>query len=237
MTNDFKRRMHNGIPDPEENLVRKLAEEDKGRFRRTAKVVYRCRKCGKLLGFAYPVRMLHPQEPVQFGELDDDGHLLVNAPVLETNEQGRIYPQRPEPWGPLTFLGNLEPGYMFETWWFFAYRHVDPEFMFLGDGPDDVGFSPAGGIKGLQVGREAPEDVRASSSPGYIGVGGERDVWAVTAKDWWRQSVKRPPVLHLDNPPGLLVCKDSEAELSLEEVENDMEQYLPHSPVRLPKHN
>ena len=44
MASDFKQWMYNGIPDPEENLVRKLVEEDKGQFRRTAKVVYRCRK-------------------------------------------------------------------------------------------------------------------------------------------------------------------------------------------------
>lgn len=235
MASDFKQWMYNGIPDPEENLVRKLVEEDKGQFRRTAKVVYRCRKCGKLLGFAYPVRMLHPQEPVQFGELDDDGHLLVNAPVLEANDQGGIYPERPEPWGPFTFLRDLKPGYMFETWWFFAYRHVDPEFMFIGDGPDDVGFSPAGGLKGLQPGREAPEGVRASSSPGSIGVCGKRDVWQVTDSELWRQLEKNPPVFEAGNPPGLLVCKDNEAELSLEEVENDMGVYSPRNAIELPK--
>lgn len=231
----FKHGGYNGIPDPEENLARILTEEDKGRFRRTAKVVYRCRTCGKLLGFAYPVRMLHPEEPVKFGELDTDGHLLVNAPVLKADSEARIYPKRPSPWGPWTFNGNLEPGYMYETWWFFAYRHVDPEFMYQGDMPDDFGLGPAGRLKGLKPGREAPEEVKAISSPGYIGVVGEREVWRVAADDHWRVTEKRPPVFHLFNPPGLMVCKDSETELTLEEVEADMASYVQRSPIQIPK--
>lgn len=226
--------VYNGIPDPEKSLVR-LLMQDKQRFKRTAQVVYRCKKCGKSLGFVYPVVMQNPDEPVEFGQLNDEGHLVVNAPVCRTGDAGHVIPERPTPFGPWVVCKPVPPGYIVRTWWLFTYRNIDPEFVFVDDVTGDIAFAPAGGVKGHRPGESASDEIHAVSSPGEITVAGQRDVWEVTDRNIWRQEEKNPPVFSLDNPSGLIICRDYEQVLTFAEVEADIANYVPGRPVNLPR--
>lgn len=225
----FPRSIYNGIADPEESLV-EILTADKQRFRRVSKVVYRGQRCGCLLGFAYPVRMVHPGIVVKFGQLDDDGILVVNAPTIEG--ECRL-PDRPAPFGPWVICEPLESGYEYLTWWFFAYRSIDPDWVFQGDEPDGFGIAPAGGVRGYRRNKEAPEDVKALSSPGEIWLAGERDVWRVADQALWELKENKPPLFVSENPAGLMICDDMQAEVSRAQVLEDMRVYKPHRPIHL----
>lgn len=226
--------IYNGIPDPEKSLVT-LLTQDKQRFKRTAQVVYRCRKCGKNLGFVYPVVMQNPDEPVEFGQLNDEGHLVVNAPVCGTGDAGQVFLERPEPFGPLLVCPPVPPGRILRTWWLFTYRHINPEYMFTDEVTGGIGFSPTGGVKGHRPGESASDDIHTMSSPGDITVAGERDVWVVTDRDMWKHEEKNPPVFSVENPSGLVNCRDYEHVLSFAEVEADIERFKPDRWIQLPK--
>lgn len=226
--------VYNGIPDPEKSLV-KLLMQDKQRFKRTAQVVYRCRKCGKNLGFVYPVVMQNPDEPVEFGQLNDEGHLVVNAPVFGAGDAGQVNLERPKPFGPWVVCPPGPPGHIVRTWWLFTYRHIDPAFMSTDEVTGRSGFSPTGGVKGHRPGESASDEIHAVSSPGEITVVGERDVWVVTDRDMWEYEEKNPPVFSSDNPSGLINCRDYEHVLSFAEVEADIERFKPDRWMQLPK--
>ena len=222
-----------GVNDPEIQLAEFLME-DKRRFKRTAQVVYRTACCNRVVGFVYPVVMVHPDVPVEFKQLDDEGRLMVNDPVLEFKD-GRAYPKRAKPFGPGVFLTPLEPGYMYVCSWLFSFRSIDPEFVFEGEGPEDIGFAPAGSMEGLRQGKPAPKEVLENSSPGYIGVAGKRNVWAVKDMNLWGMEERRNNgiILSTSNPPGLMLCKHSEVEFSRSEVLEHMESYKPAKPVMI----
>lgn len=226
--------VYNGIPDPEKSLV-KLLMQDKKRFKRTARVVYRCKKCGKNLGFVYPVVMQNPDEPVEFGQLNDEGHLVVNAPVCGTGDAGQVFLERPEPFGPFLVCPPVPPGHIVRTWWLFAYRNINPEFVSVDDITNDIGFAPTGGVKGHRPGESASDDILRSSSSGEITVAGERGEWVVTDRNIWKQDEKNPPVFSVDNPSGLVNCRDYEQVLTFAEVEADIANYVPGRPVNLPR--
>lgn len=231
----YKRWAYNGIPDPPDTLA-KLLTKDKRRFKDAAQVVYRCRKCGKLLGFAYPVVMLASRdETVDFGQFNDDGHLMVNEPEYSADAAGRIVPARPEPFGPWTLFAPLMPGRVYKTWWFFSYRNIDPEFQFEDPLTGDVAWSSARGVKGYQPGQSAPAEVLDSSSPGDISVVGKRHVWNIVDGYRWAAEEKAPPLFSRSNPAGLINCKDHEQILTFSGVEADMKIYQPGRSINLPK--
>lgn len=226
--------IYNGIPDPEKSLV-ELLMEDKKRFKKAAQVVYRCKKCGKILGFVYPVTMQHADAPVEFGQLNDEGHLVVNAPVCRSDDSGKVFPERSKPFGPWVVCEPVPPGYILRTWWLFTYRNIDPEFVFVDDVTGDIGFAPTGGVKGHRPGESASDEVLSSSSPGDITVVGRRDVWEIADRNIWKQDEKNSPVIPFENPSGLINCKDYEHVLSFAEVEADIERYKPDRWIHLPK--
>ena len=219
--------------DPEIQLA-KFLMADRKRFKKTAKVVYRTRCCNEVVGFVYPVVFHHPSVAVEFKQLDDEGRLMVNDPVLEFKD-GRAYPKRAKPFGPPVLLTPLEPGEVLHANWLFSFRSIDPEFQFIGEGPEDFGLAPAQSMEGLRQGKPAPEEVLENSSPGYVGVAGRRNVWAVKDMTMWGIQERRTNgiILSTSNPPGLMLCKHSEVEFSRSEVCQHMESYKPAKPVMI----
>lgn len=217
--------------DPEIQLA-KFLMEDRTRFKKTAKVVYRTRCCNAVIGFVYPVAVHHTNVPVEFKQLDDEGRLMVNDPVLKFNE-GKAYPKRPKPYGPPLLMMPLEPEHVLYTNWFFSFRSIDPEFEFVGEGPEEVGWAPALSMEGLRRGQPAPNEVLKNSSPGHVGVAGRRNVWEIKDMHMWGVQERRNNGiwLSMDNPPGLMLCKHSETNFGLSEVHQHMESYKPAKPV------
>lgn len=233
MAQEFKRRMYNGIPDPEDNLVRILTE-DAGRFRKTAGVIYRCEKAGCLLGFSYPVLLLSQSEkPTYFGELDVDGNLLAHAPTTPPDENGFIHPAIPKPFGPFVVMQPLELGTIQPGHWFFAFRAIDPEFFSVSPDGQDIGFSPAGSVMGHPS--TWPLDESNDARDGDFSVVGKRDVWAITDMHKWTVDERRAPAFTLNNPPGLMNCRHYETTVTVAEVEADMERYHHRHPVMIPR--
>ncbi|MCT2250969.1 hypothetical protein M3G46_00030 [Corynebacterium sanguinis] len=234
MGKQFSRGEWDGIPDPEEKLVRILTE-DGGRFRKTAGVVYRCEKEGCLLGFSYPVQLLSASEkPTNFGELDIDGNLLAHAPTITPDQDGFVRPDRPKPFGPWVIVEPLEPGTVVFGHWFFAHRARDPQFIHLSPNGQDLSWAPAGAVMGhpdIQVPDADGDEYNAGS-----GVVGERDVWTVTDMYKWGVDEGRALALSLENPPGLMSCRHHETTVTLEQVRADMDGYHHRHPVMIPRH-
>lgn len=67
-------------------------------------------------------------ETVDFGQFNDDGHLMVNEPEYSADAAGRIVPARPEPFGPWTLFAPLMPGRVYKTWWFLATEILTQNF-------------------------------------------------------------------------------------------------------------
>ncbi|HAT1195206.1 TPA: hypothetical protein I8W04_000337 [Corynebacterium striatum] len=226
--------VYDGVNDPEIQLAEFLLE-DKRRFKRTAQAVYRTVCCNRVVGFVYPVAMVHPDEPVEFKQLDDEGRLMVQAPAIQPDAEGYIYPQRPHPFGAWALTRPPEPGYMYLHSWLFSFRHIDPEFMALGDGPDDIGFAPAGSYMGLRRGEPAPEEVQAASTVD-VHVVGKSNTWTVTDLHYWQHYDKnRNRLLVGSNPFGLMNCKHSEVNFTREQVLEHMETYKPARPIMVGK--
>ncbi|HAT1383845.1 TPA: hypothetical protein I8V89_001233 [Corynebacterium striatum] len=119
--------------------------------------------------------------------------------------------------------------------WLFSFRHIDPEFMALGDGPDDIGFAPAGSYMGLRRGEPAPEEVQAASTVD-VHVVGKSNTWTVTDLHYWQHYDKnRNRLLVGSNPFGLMNCKHSEVNFTREQVLEHMETYKPARPIMVGK--
>ena len=225
-------------------------EQDKGALRRNALVLYRCHH-GCLLGYAYPVTY-HPERV---------GQDTVDS--LAEGDPGRLHRlvgsgPRPRPWGPWlveNFL--LQPGEQsrlavtapVEDWWFFAYRHIDPEFEFFSDpsDPNTVGWGPA---ESIGQSKRATQDQIAKSGPAAwndeaddwvspslreIKPIGRRDTVVLSSARTWEHLENSPPTFSLNNPPGLVNCTHAEYTLTHGEVLADMEGYKPRNPVILPR--
>lgn len=217
---------YNDIPDPEANLA-KLIMNRGSLFKKSAEAIYRCGKCQQVLGFVYPVIMRHEKEPCTFGQFDDSGALVVNAPRITPNSDGFIYPCRPSPFGPFLTCEPLEEGYIYRTSWFFAYRRVDTHYMVVAhDG--DIAEAPASQIKGLKIGSTSPDDPNVS-------VVGKRDVWRIADLPLWSYTERNPFPFSRENPPGFMNCEHTDATVTLNEVCTDMEHYHYRHPIALPR--
>lgn len=230
---DYTEWVYNGIPDPEKSLVERLTE-DMGRFRRTAKVVYRCRARNCLLGFAYPILAVPPWEPVpEFGALDSAGRLLVRFPrEFKVMDSGSIVPERGEPFSPWLWSFRTQ-------WWMFTYRHIEPEIEFYGDPAnpfDSVGWLPVTNMRECRIGSaEQLNRIGEVVEPEDLNITGKRNVWRVTDQFEFRYRHEHPPYLVAGYPPGYMNCKHTECVLEYPTVVEDMSVYSHKKPLLLPR--
>lgn len=193
-----------------------------GRVRRRALVYYQCPH-GHPLGFAWPyVRSDHPEAVVRGDEfLAEPGKHRAFGPSMKLDVEHNGVPV------PVT------------DYVFFAHRRIDPEYEFYGDPSnpaETVGWGPAGvialeeGTSSFNVSRQVnyEQNLRIgedADSPEEMNIIGKRDVIRAITGWRWLVAEMHPPVFELDNPPGLVNCRDIEVFLSRIRVQTDIKRY------------
>lgn len=223
-----------GFRDPAQRVAAELVNSLGGaKVRKMAGVYYQCHNRHPL-GFAWPV------VDRRVGELQGEN---VPEHALEFRAGGL---NAFEPYFPIDvdrLRRPIEPAPKVD-FVFFAHRRIDPEVEVYGDplnAVETVGWMPAGVIAiesaetsfnvarsfsyeqqdryALANGEERPESEK------QIGITGERDVIRAVTGWRWKVHELNPPVIPLENPPGMVNCKCGEMFLSRDKVVEDIGKY------------
>lgn len=179
---------------------------DMGEFRRNALVVYRCRKRGCLLGFAYPAELL-PEDPIWQEWMERRGPNAIGE------------------WCFYAFRNEIS---------FVRVLSEDAEWEDYGEG--QIYFSPDSWEKFTDGPRLPELRERAGlplleEIGGKID-DGDASVWKATWQRDWR-SYEGMALQY--GHPGWVKCNHTEAVITLEELEADRARYRHRHPIILPK--